>query len=105
MGSNGKEFTKLIDMGGFLLRQENHGHLPIEAGGVSPCCPLPAAARLERFPWSTSTAWAARSPKFKWLRSHWWRVGKPMLFIDEKGNMGLMETINNKWVENICRAG
>ena len=29
----------------------------------------------------------------------------PMLFIDEKGNMGLMETINNKWVENICRAG
>ncbi len=44
-------------------------------------------------------------PEIQMVTFHWWRVGKPMLFIDEKGNMGLMETISNKWVENICRAG
>ena len=29
----------------------------------------------------------------------------PMIFIDEKGNLGLMETVTNKWVETVCRAG
>ena len=74
VGSN--EFTKLIDMVGSYYGKKITAIMPIEAGGVNSMLPIAAAAPWA-FPWSTSTAWVARSRNSNGYVHHWRRVGKP----------------------------
>lgn len=103
VGSN--EFTKLIDMVGSYYGKKITAIMPIEAGGVNSMLPIAAAARLG-LPLVDVDGMGRAFPEIQMVTFTIGGVSaSPMLFIDEKGNMGLMETINNKWVENICRAG
>ena len=103
VGSN--EFTKLIDMVGSYYGKKITAIMPIEAGGVNSMLPIAAAARLG-LPMVDVDGMGRAFPEIQMVTFTIGGVSaSPMLFIDEKGNMGLMETINNKWVENICRAG
>ena len=102
VGSN--EFTKLIDMVGSYYGKKITAIMPIEAGGVNSMLPIAAAARLG-LPMVDVDGMGRAFPEIQMVTFTIGGVSaSPMLFIDEKGNMGLMETINNKWVENICRA-
>ena len=79
--------------------------MPIEAGGVNSMLPIAAAARLG-LPMVDVDGMGRAFPEIQMVT---FTIGgqsaSPMIFIDEKGNLGLMETVTNKWVENICRAG
>ena len=86
VGSN--EFTKLIDMVGSYYGKKITAIMPIEAGGVNSMLPIAAAARLG-LPMVDVEAWSRVPRNSNGYVHHWRRVGKPMLFIDEKGNMVL----------------
>ena len=97
VGSN--EFTKLIDMVGSYYGKKITAIMPIEAGGVNSMLPIAAAARLG-LPMVDVDGMGRAFPEIQMVTFTIGGVSaSPMLFIDEKGNMGLMETINNKWVE------
>ena len=73
-GVGANEFAKLFDMVSRYYGKPIYATMPIEAGGVN----------------STFTIGGASAT--------------PMAFIDEKGNSGILDTITNKWTEDIARA-
>ena len=103
VGSN--EFAKLLDMIETYYGKKATAVMPIEAGGVNSMLPIAAAARLG-LPMVDVDGMGRAFPEIQMVT---FTIGgqsaSPMIFIDEKGNLGLMETVTNKWVENICRAG
>ena len=53
---------------------------------------------------STPTAWAAPSPSCRWCcRPCTASRATPMAFADEKGNTGVLTTVDNRWTERIAR--
>lgn len=99
------EFGKLIDMISVYYGERPYAVMPIEAGGVNSLIPVTAAARLG-LPMVDIDGMGRAFPEIQMVTFSIGGVSaSPMIFIDEKGNLGLMETVTNKWVENICRAG
>ena len=78
--------------------------MPIEAGGVNSMLPIAAAARLG-IPMVDVDGMGRAFPELQMVT---FTIGgasaTPMAFIDEKGNSGILDTITNKWTEDIARA-
>lgn len=102
VGAN--EFAKLLDMIEAYYGKKAAAVMPIEAGGVNSMLPIAAAARLG-LPMVDADGMGRAFPEIQMVT---FTIGgqsaSPMIFIDEKGNLGLMETVTNKWVETVCRA-
>ena len=99
------EFDRLMDMLSSYYGRKPYAVMPIEAGGVNSMIPIAAAARLG-LPMIDVDGMGRAFPEIQMVT---FTIGgasaSPMIFADEKGNIGLMETVTNKWVETICRAG
>ena len=78
--------------------------MPMEAGGVNSMLPIAAAARLG-IPMVDADGMGRAFPELQMVT---FTIGgasaTPMAFIDEKGNSGILDTITNKWTEDIARA-
>ncbi|HJF64787.1 MAG TPA: DUF917 domain-containing protein [Slackia equolifaciens] len=104
-GVGESEFDRLLDMISTYYGKRVTAVMPIEAGGVNSMLPIAAAARLG-LPMVDVDGMGRAFPEIQMVTFSIGDISaSPMIFIDEKGNLGLMETVTNKWVENICRAG
>ena len=104
-GVGESEFDRLLDMISTYYGKKVTAVMPIEAGGVNSMLPIAAAARLG-LPMVDVDGMGRAFPEIQMVTFSIGDISaSPMIFIDEKGNLGLMETVTNKWVENICRAG
>ena len=94
-GVGANEFAKLFDMVSRYYGKPIYATMPIEAG---------AAARLG-IPMVDVDGMGRAFPELQMVT---FTIGgasaTPMAFIDEKGNSGILDTITNKWTEDIARA-
>ena len=102
VGTN--EFTKLFDMVSRYYGKPVYATMPMEAGGVNSMVPIAAAARLG-IPMVDADGMGRAFPELQMVT---FTIGgasaSPMAFIDEKGNSGILDTVTNKWTEDIARA-
>lgn len=103
-GVGANEFAKLFDMVSRYYGKEVYATMPMEAGGVNSMLPIAAAARLG-IPMVDADGMGRAFPELQMVT---FTIGgasaSPMAFIDEKGNSGILDTITNKWTEDIARA-
>ena len=103
-GAGANEFAKLFDMVSRYYGKPIYATMPIEAGGVNSMLPIAAAARLG-IPMVDVDGMGRAFPELQMVT---FTIGgasaTPMAFIDEKGNSGILDTITNKWTEDIARA-
>lgn len=86
------------------LGQEPYAIYAVEAGGVNSTIPFILAA-TRRIPVVDCDLMGRAFPELQMVT---FTIGgasaTPMAFIDEKGNSGILDTITNKWTEDIARA-
>lgn len=103
-GVGANEFAKLFDMVSRYYGKPVYATMPMEAGGVNSMLPIAAAARLG-IPLVDADGMGRAFPELQMVT---FTIGgasaTPMAFIDEKGNAGILDTITNKWTEDIARA-
>lgn len=100
----GDEFIRVFQKLGRYLGQEIKGVFPIEAGGVNSMIPIVVAAQLG-IPMIDCDGMGRAFPELQMVTFHLNGISStPMAITDEKGNIGVMETIDNKWAERIARA-
>lgn len=103
-GVGADEFKKLFDMVSQFYGKPVYATMPMEAGGVNSMLPIAAAARLG-IPLVDADGMGRAFPELQMVT---FTIGgasaTPMAFIDEKGNSGILNTITNKWTEDIARA-
>lgn len=77
--------------------------LPAEAGGVNSMLPIVAAARMG-IPLIDADGMGRAFPELQMVTFTIGGVSTtPMAWADEKGNFGILDTISNKWAEDIAR--
>lgn len=98
------EFDTLFSMVSAYYGKTVYATMPIEAGGVNSMLPIAAAARLG-IPLVDADGMGRAFPELQMVT---FTIGgasaTPMAFIDEKGNSGILDTITNKWTEDIARS-
>lgn len=100
----GDEFVRVFQKLGLYLGKEIKGVFPIEAGGINSMIPIVVAAQLG-IPMIDCDGMGRAFPELQMVTFHLNGISStPMAITDEKGNIGIMETINNKWAERIARA-
>ncbi|MDR2538715.1 MAG: DUF917 domain-containing protein [Bifidobacteriaceae bacterium] len=103
-GMMGDEFRVLVDMISKYYGKEVYGVMPIEAGGVNSMLPFVAAARLG-LPLIDVDGMGRAFPELQMVT---YTIGgvksTPMALCDEKGNSTIINTVTNKWTENLARA-
>lgn len=89
---------------------EHYGH-PVthialaEVGGVNSMIPIAAAAALG-LPLLDADGMGRAFPELQMVLPTLYGVeSSPMAFADEKGNVGVLRTVDNKWTERIARVG
>ena len=104
-GCGRDEYRRLLDTIERYCGKKACAVMPIEAGGVNSMLPIAAAARLG-LPMVDADAMGRAFPEIQMVT---FTIGgipaSPMVFVDEKGNLSIIETITNKWTETLCRAG
>lgn len=99
----GDEFVRVFQKLGQYLNKEVKGTFPMEAGGVNSMIPIVVAAQLG-LPLIDCDGMGRAFPELQMVTFHLNGVSStPMAITDEKGNIGIMETIDNKWTERIAR--
>lgn len=99
----GDEFVRVFKKLGQYLNKEVKGTFPMEAGGVNSMIPIVVAAQLG-LPLIDCDGMGRAFPELQMVTFHLNGVSStPMAITDEKGNIGIMETIDNKWTERIAR--
>lgn len=102
--ANGGEFKRAFDAMEKYLGKKIYATMPIEAGGVNSMIPLAVAAQM-KIPIIDADGMGRAFPELQMVTYHLHGVtSAPMVVTDEKGNVSILETINNKWSENIARA-
>ena len=100
----GEEYKTLYETVSTFYGKPIYAFMPIEAGGVNSMLPIAAAARLG-IPMVDVDGMGRAFPELQMVT---FTIGgasaTPMAFIDEKGNSGILDTITNKWTEDIARA-
>ena len=103
-GVGANEFAKLFDMVSRYYGKPVYATMPMEAGGVNSMVPIAASARLG-IPMVDADGMGRAFPELQMVT---FTIGgasaSPMAFIDEKGNSGILDTVTNKWTEDIARA-
>jgi len=102
---NGSEFKRAFEViEKFLSKGKIFATVPIEAGGVNSMVPLLVAAQM-RIPIVDCDGMGRAFPELQMVTYHLEGItATPMVITDEKGNVGLLDTISNNWAENIARA-
>ncbi len=78
--------------------------MSIEAGGINSTIPLAVAARLG-VPVVDCDGMGRAFPEIQMVVPHLYGVkATPMIIVDEKGNLVMLDTIDNTWTERISRA-
>jgi DUF917 family protein len=99
----GDEFTRVFQKLGRYLGREVKGTFPMEAGGVNSMIPIVVAAQLG-LPLIDCDGMGRAFPELQMVTFHLHGISStPMAITDEKGNIGIMETISNKWTERLAR--
>lgn len=102
---NGGEFVKVFQKLSRYLGKDNiAGTYPMEAGGVNSMIPIVVAAQLG-LPLVDCDGMGRAFPELQMVTFNLDGVpATPMAITDEKGNIGIFETIDNKWTERLARA-
>lgn len=104
-GCGKDEYERLIRVAERYCNKKVFAVMPIEAGGVNSMLPIAAAARLG-LPMVDVDGMGRAFPEIQMVT---FTIGgiaaSPMVYVDEKGNLSIIETITNKWTEDLCRAG
>ena len=102
--ANGGEFKRAFEAMEKYLGKKIFATMPIEAGGVNSMIPLAVAAQMG-IPIVDGDGMGRAFPELQMVTYHLHGITSgPMVVTDEKGNVSILETINNKWSENIARA-
>lgn len=101
----GDEFVKVFQkLANYLGKDKIAGTYPMEAGGVNSMIPIVVAAQLN-LPLIDCDGMGRAFPELQMVTFHLDGIpATPMAITDEKGNIGIFETIDNKWTERIARA-
>lgn len=102
--ANGSEFRRVFEKLEKYYGKKIYATMPIEAGGVNSMIPLAVAAQMG-VPIIDIDGMGRAFPELQMVTFHLHGVSStPMAITDEKGNVAILETINNKWAENIARS-
>lgn len=102
--ANGTEFKRAFKSMEKYTGKKIFATMPIEAGGVNSMIPLAVAAQMG-VPIIDADGMGRAFPELQMVTYHLNGVtSTPMVVTDEKGNVSVIETISNKWSENIARA-
>ncbi|MFZ5634843.1 MAG: DUF917 domain-containing protein [Bacillota bacterium] len=100
---SGKEIFRAFDGLKSYLGKEIFATTPIEAGGINSMIPIAVAAGLG-LPLVDCDGMGRAFPELQMVTFHLHGVSAtPMAITDEKGNMLILETVNNYWTENLAR--
>ncbi len=100
---NGGEFKRCFDAISRYLGKNVAATMPIEAGGINSMIPLAVAAQME-LPIVDADGMGRAFPELQMVTYHLDGItASPMVITDEKGNMEVLETISNKWAEDLAR--
>lgn len=100
---NGHELEQVVRAVETRLGQRAIALTPIEAGGLNSTIPVVAAAELE-LPLLDADGMGRAFPEIPMVSMHLAGISAtPMAIADEKGNLGLLETIDNSWTERLSR--
>jgi len=101
---SGEEIFRAFENLKSYLGKEIFATVPIEAGGVNSMIPIAVAARLG-LPLVDCDGMGRAFPELQMLTFHLYGVSAtPMVIADEKGNILILETINNNWTESLARS-
>lgn len=100
----GDEFVKVFQMlAKYLGREKITGTFPMEAGGVNSMIPIVVAAQLN-LPLIDCDGMGRAFPELQMVTFNLDGISAaPLAISDEKGNIGIFETIDNKWTERLAR--
>ncbi|MFJ5789667.1 DUF917 domain-containing protein [Lysinibacillus sp. NPDC093197] len=100
----GDEFVKVFQkLAQYLGKEKIAGTYPMEAGGVNSMIPIVVAAQLG-LPLIDCDGMGRAFPELQMVTFHLDGISAtPMAITDEKGNIGIFETIDNKWTERLAR--
>lgn len=101
----GDEFVKVFQkLANYLGKEQIAGTFPMEAGGVNSMIPIVVAAQLG-LPLIDCDGMGRAFPELQMVTFNLDGIpATPMAITDEKGNIGIFETIDNKWTERLARA-
>lgn len=101
---NGNEFVRVFEkLGQYLGKKNIKGTFPMEAGGVNSMIPIVVAAQLG-LPLVDCDGMGRAFPELQMTTFNLHGMSAtPMAITDEKGNIGIMETISNQWSERLAR--
>jgi DUF917 family protein len=100
----GDEFVRVFEkLGKYLGKETITGTFPMEAGGVNSMIPIVVAAKLG-LPLIDCDGMGRAFPELQMVTFHLQGIpATPMAITDEKGNIGILETIDNQWTERLAR--
>lgn len=99
----GDEFVRVFQKLEKYLGKEIKGVFPMEAGGVNSMIPIIVAAQLG-LPLIDCDGMGRAFPELQMVTFHLNGVSStPMAITDEKGNIGIIETVDNVWAERLAR--
>lgn len=102
--ANGDEFIRLYEMLKQFYGRDFYAVVPWEAGGVNSMLPFVAATRLG-VPMVDADGMGRAFPELQMVTFSIGGISAtPLGFTDEKGNSAILNTIDNKWTEDIARA-
>lgn len=101
---NGDEYGRLMDKLTRYLGKKVYATFPIEAGGINSMIPIAAAAQLG-LPMVDCDSMGRAFPELQMSTFSIYGIeATPLAMTDEKGNIGILDTIDNVWTEKIARA-
>lgn len=102
--ANGSEFQTVFKKLEKYYGKKIFATMPIEAGGVNSMIPIAVAAQTG-VPLIDIDGMGRAFPELQMVTFNLKGVSSsPMAITDEKGNVAILETVSNKWSENIARA-
>jgi DUF917 family protein len=101
---NGDDIVHAFETVGKYIGKPIKATMSIEAGGLNSVVPIYAAARL-RMPMVDCDGMGRAFPEIQMVTHTIYGISAtPMALCDERGNMVLMETIDNSWTETFARS-
>ena len=100
---NGSEFSRTFDALSRYMGKEVYATIPIEAGGTNSMVPIIVAAE-RGIPLVDGDGMGRAFPELQMVTFHLHGVSStPLALTDAKGNVALLETIDNQWSERLAR--
>lgn len=98
------DYKKIYEMVSKFYGEKIYAFMPMEAGGLNSMIPIAAAARLG-MPLVDCDGMGRAFPELQMVTFTMGGISaSPMALADEKGNSCIIETISNKWTEELARS-